>query len=963
MNQVSSNRHATLVYWLNSLDFPSCLIVDDLLDLADGRAIADIVGHVISPLNLCHTTIDHGGTLASAELFRASLEAIHNSSHISSLPYQFHDSDVICSLVAGDESLLSKLLSFLRSIYSHSRTSFVSKTSTPKSSPLTHSLPVSSKNRSFRLPSKLSSLNPSRTTPIPRSSLSRTPKSSTPRSTSKSHTDLQTSDLGSILRPLPEMKAQSVTSFKIMPGDFRKSKRNESPRNSDVIVTEAPELKPKESSKVLKIKKVDKSIDKKSKKKISEAFEDVESVENFEISEPSTTPLSKAQIKLMTWFLSIVSDTTNHDANISTFEEFMQLFSDGVLLCKVVSKLERIPEMNGVENHPRSNAAKLSNIERSFKILRQNKKIDPLLVFSARNLLSSPNQIFSFLKNLKQCYSYRFAKSQQRPATPQSIRPVVKESPSAACFESSGREFLENLKILPSNPKVTDTVLENPFKNGTVLAKLASIFSPVKGSPIKKPRTLPQARKLIEHSLNVLLRLGLLSREFSSKNDSYIDRIISGDSACFWELIERIRIQSKSFSTGDGPRRKTSKSVRKEITQQPEVDFSESLRNSELVLRVEHWFKEIQLIARDKDLVEVNLDSLLVKLAEIVHQSKISGLIVRPASDSQHRHNRRRIFKIFVNSAQSSTSRTELNRYLDQFVAGQFLNFLDKYRHFVSLKAPSTATLPRSHSKSSFTPRSSRFNPHSPNQSLHQSNVESTSQTFDFDSDSDSSPSTVSSVFKQKFSNNLVAPKITSDIPIIDSNFHKNTPIFQNSQTISAPISFSSSLLPYKLTSPSIPHFTTTESSSEPSTLAKSLFNWLTSLGLVISSPIIFDEDPIMEIDGLFLCKLIVLLEKKELQGVCFSPSKPAENLANLRLFLKFLSTLPCFKNISHFDEHSLLRGDREEIVGLLTGLKSSYRHVSAEDSAITPPFSKTNSSSSQKLNASDRLRSLMSWG
>ncbi|KAL0212019.1 hypothetical protein RCL1_005645 [Eukaryota sp. TZLM3-RCL] len=1238
-----------LVFWLNSLSIHSCLIVDDLIDLADGVAISDLVSHFLSPLSFSDSAMKYGGTPAAAERFRASLEALYSSHYFDKLPIEFHDPDVICSLVAGDEHLISKLVSFMMSCFASKPSSSFTK-SQPKTSSSPRALnrakrlisefqhpsltlkKVVNESATMSLPyedveqveayeieeedSKIvnkGSLLVSKKAPSPRNSVQMStfgsqseisnqkrapsPRNSVQMSTFGSQSEIsnqkrapsprnsvQMSTFGSQSeisnqkrapsprnsremstigsqseisnqkrapsprnsRELSTIGSQSeISNQKRAPSprnsremstigsqsEISNQKRAPSPRNSRELSTigsqseisnqkRAPSPRnsrelstigsqseisnqkrapsPRNSRELSTIGSQSEISNQKrapSPRLSSSSSSFASSLNSTTSSRPSSTSFSSSLPIDSSYFFSVPSSLTplsdSHKVLvswiedvlcrklpvISHLEELIEQFSSGILICLLAERLERSPPLSGVSKNPRSTAARLGNWDRALSLFKQNKHIDPILMYSSRFLLSNKDNLLSFLNHLKSVYSKFLTNSVVSSSRPSSVKSIrarsadsrskSRQSPSrnqplshtqpliknnlvknpldnaiiSAELELVNKEWIMSLSIIP-NLSQTDSLLEDPFRNGLLFSKLSRIFSPVKSSPVKKPRTLMQARKLLENSLIDLIKLEIVPDSVLKD----LDKILAGEYQLFWKLVDCIRKKAKTFSSFSRLPSKNSlkiSSPKQNTTTDPPL--STSLRDDELATRVDTWLRDWNILTRTQSLKNVNHDDVLLALTINQTKSNVSGLIATPTNDSQKRHNRRRLFKSLLFLIKNSEFKGELLRHFMDVVEGKFVNFFDSYRraliHEIPNQSKSSKVEPTSGRKTATptfkrsqlsrvqsldsarscnslfetvdTPRVLLNTPSEPPSTLvgpppsvssRASDLHS-GLTSDFDSESDdfnhtdnhdnidqsffnqtSSPINFSRSFSNSGTYSLKAPSFSFSSAVPEVSVHTSIATSSFTPTVHVPTGNTSmSMLPPLGIKNSPKNFIPAPPSSQVGTnptshLAQSIFDWLSSLGLEVSEPSVFDDDPVADFSGLFLCQLLIVLERKEIDGVVKNPTNSAHNLANLRLAVKTILTLPCARSITNLDEHSLLRGDREEVVGLLKGLMNFYKFVKKNSEISTPNFNTSklisrddvqsekndgahNTDQSIKSDASFRLRKLMSWG
>ena len=108
-----------LRFWLNSLDVPSCLLVDNLTALADGRAISDVVAHTLTAAGQADMAADTGAAAATptaAGRVEAAIRLLGRAYGYGKLPAQLSRPCAAAKAVAaGDLPTICSMLQYLRS--------------------------------------------------------------------------------------------------------------------------------------------------------------------------------------------------------------------------------------------------------------------------------------------------------------------------------------------------------------------------------------------------------------------------------------------------------------------------------------------------------------------------------------------------------------------------------------------------------------------------------------------------------------------------------------------------------------------------------------------------------------------------------------------------------------------------------------------------------------------------------
>lgn len=302
-------------------------------------------------------------------------------------------------------------------------------------------------------------------------------------------------------------------------------------------------------------------------------------IQHHEIPKPSAPhamPLSVVQEDILHWMesydvspASYVSTEDSRRPSHLSLTDVAKAFKDGILLCRLVSRLEG-REVSGVDSSPRSTAAELVNINRALAVLRQRRNMNARWLWAADAIQhADPVALWGLLDDMRKEFSasgghshagggaaLSRSSSPQRsvlqahqssqslvappPApTPVLTKPLTDTSDSKLSeTESEVRRWLLNMGFALTDHGTAMPTLADPMRNGVLLCELVAFLE---GTPIsgyaQKPKSLDSARANFEAALTVLRRRPQIPPVYLWQTEE----LLKGTRDAVWGLLWHIK--------------------------------------------------------------------------------------------------------------------------------------------------------------------------------------------------------------------------------------------------------------------------------------------------------------------------------------------------------------------------------------------------------------------------------------
>jgi len=653
---------------------------------------------------------------------------------------------------------------------------------------------------------------------------------------------------------------------------------------------------------------------------------------------------NKTKEKIMNW-LREERVIKNGAVSIKNFPEYCR---SGVLIADLIVRMERIKHkiLGGIIKKPKNATEAISNVRMCLKYLQKYEKMNARYLWSEKQIVNGNTEliwgllddIYCLFNKGKYCLIARSSSIGKNNLPLKSVninqqslysnysprKPSLKYTDKLECSRSKRISFSEvtseveaqtrgwlkslNLTVLPLQE--CGSLLLNPYRNGVLLCELFELLEPVKiHSKTFNPSTLLQAQINIEAALINFQRKHPKELPENFCNEETVQEILKGNRIHVWGVLTSIRLLYPQFD------RCRSSYLHLESTELPFTTIN--LR--EIEANILDWLKRVGALglahrytSEPMTLLEIEDEirdgTILCKLAEIMSNKIIKGTFKEPKSEATCTVNIRKAFECFRGLPKISHKHLWLEKEVLKGNKERIFSLLETLRQYHEEHCKDlylgVQCLEPTRVKDLLPTETMRRN--RPNNSVQfkrdNSSIKNDIESIRLDTNSKRSfklPSS-KSMMRNSFPATRYAdiyPKSILELSKVKTSIWSNNLLNEN----------------YSVTIPEEEQY--------------KLIDWLEMIGVKLPEHFSLSGNTLEAFkDGVLLCQIVGILEKKNIEGIVANPKTTASAKHNIK---KALDTL--YKNseipltyLEAIDE--IYNGDYDTIINLLKLLTRVYK-------------------------------------